>query len=183
MPRCPPTASVRPSSSPSPTSSRGPPRPPTFGGGGGGGGVGFQIHSWNDLEEWAQALCKFRGLSTDIWLKIDPHFVPPGTTTHPPHPHPQCAVELLLLLLLLLMVVAVVAVVAAAAELCATQSRVPAGDERGCLLLSHDDPTPQSQYNSTQDLLSLLQHSHFHHTTERRSLPACLPGVWVCGWT
>jgi hypothetical protein len=40
--------------------------------------AGYQIHSWDDLDEWHQALRKSHGLSGDKWFKIDPHFMPPG---------------------------------------------------------------------------------------------------------
>ncbi|ELR12722.1 uncharacterized protein ACA1_092420 [Acanthamoeba castellanii str. Neff] len=81
------------------------------------------IHSWDDLDEWHQALRKSHGLSGDKWFKIDPHFMPP--------------------------------------EFCASQSRVPHGDSRGCFVLSHDTPSAQAQYNSTQDVALMLQDPTF----------------------
>lgn len=85
--------------------------------------VSYQIHSWDDLDEWHQALRKSHGLSGDKWFKIDPHFMPP--------------------------------------EFCASQSRVPHGDSRGCFVLSHDTPSAQAQYNSTQDVALMLQDPTF----------------------
>jgi hypothetical protein len=112
--------------------------------------TGYQIHSWDDLDEWHQAFRKSDGLSGEAWFKIDPHFMPAGTTSSS-SPSAKSAIACPTLMVALSL----------HAEFCASQSRVPSGDSRGCLVLSHDTPTTQSQYNSTQDLLLLLQDPSF----------------------
>lgn len=75
----------------------------------------------------------------------------------------------------------------AAAEFCASQRYTNKSDPRGCLLLTHDEPSASnSAYNSTDGLIELLQTPGFSHALRKHSFKIALcfkdaPGT--CGAT
>jgi hypothetical protein len=75
--------------------------------------ISYQVHSYNDLNEWPQILRK-----DTVYFKIDPHYM-----DH---------------------------------SFCVSQKRLDPADPRGCFVLNHDDPITSNQYNSTNDVLSLI---------------------------